>query len=164
MFDAVRASSPEGWTFTLEGDRLDGDWSLDGAADDGHGPGRLLVNVTIRPGMLTAHPCSDPEFAMGGGCVERPLGDGDLLVLRDVVLDSAGLRTIEAVLIHPDRSGTGAEAGNWTLVLPRGPLRPSDRISPTVTRPEPVYTVEQLGRLVRAVDAAARRCIVADCR
>jgi hypothetical protein len=41
MFEAIRASSPQGWSFTLESDRLDGDWRLDGDVDDGSGPGRL---------------------------------------------------------------------------------------------------------------------------
>ena len=35
MLDAIRGSSPPGWEFSLQGDRLDGDWRLDGDANDG---------------------------------------------------------------------------------------------------------------------------------
>ena len=164
MFDAIRDSSPPGWRFTLQSDRLDGDWRLDGNVDDGSGPGRLYVDVTVRPGMLEPHPCSDTEFRQAGRCVERPLPDGNLLVLRDVVVDRGGMKTIEAVLIHPDRSGVGAEAGNWTLApLPHGPISQGMLSTPKVTRAEPLYTVEQLGRLVRAVDERTQRCIRTSC-
>jgi hypothetical protein len=154
MLDAIRASSPPGWRFELRGDRLDGDWTLDGEVEDGSGPGRLYVNVTVRPNMLTPHPCGDSEFRRGAPCVERPLADGDLLVLRDVVADPGGTKTIEVVLIHPDGSGIGAEAGNFTIT-PLGSHTTSTEAAlstPRVTRPQPLYTVGQLGRLVRAVD------------
>src|SRR6266480_3848171 len=86
--------------------------------------------------------------------------NGDLLVLRDIVVDSNGMKTIEAVLIHPDGSGVGAEAGNWTIpALPKGPVSQSQLPAPRVTRPDPLYTVDQLGRLVQAVDERARACI-----
>jgi hypothetical protein len=165
MLDAIRTSSPPGWRFALEGDRVDGDWRLDGNVDDGLGPGRLYVDVTIRPGMLLAHPCADSEFRRGARCVEQLLPDGDLLVLRGVVIDHGGMKTIEAVLVHPDRSGIGAEAGNWTIApLGNGPVSQSDLPSPRVTRTDPLYTVERLGRLVQAVDEKARACIRTRCQ
>jgi len=158
MLDAIRASSPPGWRFTLGSDRLDGDWSLDGNADDGFGLGRLNVYVTHRPGMLEADPCSDSEFRQGARCVRRHLADGDLLVLRDVVVDPGGMKTIEVALIHPDRSGVGAEAGNWTIapLSTAAPVGQSGLSTPQVTRPDPLYTLEQLARLVLAVDASTR--------
>jgi TolB protein len=154
MLDAIRASSPPGWRFTLGSDRLDGDWRIDGDVDDGSGPGRLSVDVTLRPGMLEADPCADPEFRQGARCVRRRLPNGDLLVLRDIVVDPGGMKTIEVVLVHPDRSGVGAEAGNWTIAtLPNGtPLSQGELPKPRVTRSDPLYTVEQLARLVLAVD------------
>lgn len=164
MLAAIRASSPSGWQFPLQSDRLDGDWNLDGNVDDGSGPGRLSVYVTVRPGMLVAHPCADPEFRQGGRCVERPVPGGDLLVLRDVVVDPGGMKTIEAVLIHPDGSGSGAEAGNWTIEpLPTTPISQGQLSSPQVTRAEPLYTVDQLARMVQAVDEAALACIRESC-
>jgi hypothetical protein len=165
MLDAIRASSPPGWTFALNSDRLDGDWRLDGDADDGSGPGRLSVDVTVRPGMLEAHPCADQEFRQGARCEERPLSNGDLLVLRDIVMDAGGMKTIEVVLIHPDRSGVGAEAGNWTIAALAGgtPISQSDLPTPQVTRADPLYTVDQLAQLVLAVDEGTRECIRTGC-
>jgi len=165
MLDAIRASSPPGWTFTLNSDRLDGDWRLDGDADDGAGPGRLSVDVTLRPGMLESDPCADHEFRQGAPCVKRQLSNGDLLVLRDIVIDAGGMKTIEVVLIHPDRSGIGAEAGNWTIAaLPDGtPVSQSDLPKPQVTRADPLYTVDQLAQLVLAVDQRTGECIRTDC-
>jgi hypothetical protein len=165
LLEAIRASSPPDWHFSLDGDRLDGDWRLDGHVDDGSGPGRLLVDVTIRPGMLVAHPCADPEFRQGARCVDRRLPDGDLLALRDIVVDPGGMETIDAVLIHPDGSGIGAEAGNWTIDgLANGTPVPETGLSvPRVTRPRPLYTVDRLARLLRAVDERARHCINVGC-
>jgi len=166
MLDTIRASSPPGSSVALQRDRLEGDWRLVGDVDDGSGPGRLLVDVTFRPGMLVAHPCADAEFRQGGRCVERSLPGGDLLVLRDVVVDAGGMKTIDAVLVHPDRSGVGAEAGNWTIAaLPKGtPINKSALSTPRVTRTDPLYTVEQLGRLVRSVDERTRECIRTRCK
>ena len=163
IVDAIRASSPSRIALDLSPDRLDGDWRVDGNADDGDGPARLYVDVTFRPGMLEPHPCSDSEFRQGGPCVERPLPGGDLLVFRDVVVGPGRMKTIEAVLVHPDRSGVGAEAGNWSLPPLPPTVAPGGTGTPQVTRTDPIYTVEQLGRLVRAVDAAARRCANSDC-
>jgi TolB protein len=154
MLEAIRASSPPSWRLTLGRDRLDGDWRLDGDVDDGSGPARLSVDVTLRPGMLEADPCADPEFRQGARCVRRRLPNGDLLVLRDIVTDPGGMKTIEVVLVHPDRSGIGAEAGNWSIGA-ADPTPSSQRQVPTpvvVTRPDPLYTVDQLAQLVLAVD------------
>ena len=159
MLDAIRGSSSEGSRFALTPDRLDGDWTLDGNVDDDSGPGRLLVDVNVRAGMFEAHPCADPEFSQGVGCVERRLANGDLLVLRDVV-DLDGNKTIDVALIHPDRSGVAAEAGNWTI---SGVLGGSPGSLEQITRPDPLYTVDELGRLVLAVDEKASRCIQAGC-
>jgi hypothetical protein len=164
LLRAVRRSSPPGWRFGLEADRLDGDWRLDGDVDDGRGPGALLVEVTLRPGMLLAHPCADPEFRQGARCVERPMPGGDLLVLRSVVVEAGDMRTIQAVLVHGDGSGVGAEAGNWTLgALPSVVSGANDLPVPQVTRPEPLYTVGELAQLVEAVARSARQCIRTNC-
>ena len=166
MLEAIRASSPPGWRFTLASDRLDGDWRLDGDADDGSGPGRLYVDVTLRPGMLEADPCADPEFRQGARCVRRRLPNGDLLVLRDIVADPSGMKTIEVVLVHPDRSGIGAEAGNWTIAaLPNETsLSQGELPKPRVTRPDPLYTVDQLAQLVLDVDERIKECMRTNCQ
>jgi hypothetical protein len=165
MLKAIRVSSPPHLDMTFEADRLDGDWRLDGTVADGSGPGNLLVDLTVRPGMLQSHPCADAEFRRRATCVERSLPDGDLLVLRDLVVERGGMKTIEVVLVHPDRSGVAAEAGNWTLApLAEGTsVSQSELPMPRVTRSSLVYSVQQLGRLVQAVDVRARRCIRAGC-
>jgi hypothetical protein len=161
MLAAIRVSSPPRLGMTFEADRLDGDWRLDGTVGDGSGQGGLLVDLTVRPGMLLSHPCADAEFRRGAPCVERSLPDGDLLVLRDVVVEAGDMRTIHVVLIHPDGSGISAEAGNWTLApLAEGTsVTQSELPAPRVTRSNPVYTVQQLGRLVQAVDEMAGRSV-----
>jgi hypothetical protein len=97
--------------------------------------------------------------------VERALPEGDLLVLRDLVVERGGMKTIQVVLVHPDCSGTAAEAGNWALTpLTEGTsVSQSELPAPRVTRTGPVYTVRQLGTLVQAVDVRARRCITGGC-
>jgi hypothetical protein len=165
MAEAIRVSSPPQVRVALEGDRLDGDWRFDGTVADGSGPGSLLVDFTVRSGMLLPHPCGDTEFRGGAPCEERRLPDGDLLVLRDIVVEAGGMKTIQAVLVHPDGSGVGAEAGNWTLAaLAEGTSDGQAGLPmPRVTRSDPVFTVHQLGRIVQAVDARAGRCITAGC-
>jgi hypothetical protein len=163
MADAIRQASPPGWKFNLSSDRLDGDWRLDGWADDGSGPGRLFVTVTARPGMLTAHPCADPEFRQGGRCEERPLANGDLLVLRDVIEDAGGVRTIQVVIVHPDRSGVAAEAGNWIIDGIPPSVTQGDLPTPEITRADPVYSVGQLADVVLAIDQRTRECFRHSC-
>ncbi len=165
MLDAIHAASPQGWRFTLGGDRLDGDWRLDGDAETGSGPGRLYVDVTTRPGNIEADPCADSEFRQGAPCTEHRLADGSLLVLRDVVTGPGHMKTIDVVLVHPDRSGVTAETGNWTIAaLPNGtPISQGQLATPRVTRSDPLYTVDQLARLVRAVDEAFRECTRTSC-
>jgi hypothetical protein len=164
MLDAIHASSPTGWRFALGSDRVDGDWRLDGDVDDGSGPGRLYVDLTLRPGMLEADPCADSEFRQGARCLRRPLANGDVLILRDVVIEAGGMKTIEVVLIHPDRSGIGAEAGNWTIgPLATGTVSQGQIPAPEVTRSDPLYTVEQLAQLVLTVDEKTRECVAIAC-
>jgi hypothetical protein len=160
MYDTITSGSPAGWNFDLTHDRLDGDWRIDGNVDDGAGPGRLYVDVTTRPGNLEADPCSDPEFTQGARCYRVPQPNGDLLVLRDIVTDPGGTKTIEVVLIHPDRSGISAEAGNFRAPVLPEPGHPS---SSEVTRDQPLYEVGQLGKLVLALDHAVQDCLRTSC-
>ncbi|MDP9341325.1 MAG: hypothetical protein M3Q23_04260 [Actinomycetota bacterium] len=160
MLTTIRAASPPHWTFDLTPGRLDGDWTLDGTVDDGSGPGRLMIDVTDAPGKLEAHPCSDPEFTQGAPCVEEQGVGGSLLVLRGV-LDQNGNKTIEVVLVRPDRSGIGAEAGNWIISGTSG--NSGGGSNEQVTRADPVYSVDQLGNLVQAVAEKVYPCIQAWC-
>jgi hypothetical protein len=164
MYDTITSASPAGWSFDLTHDRLDGDWRIDGNVDDGAGPGRLYVDVTTRAGNLEADPCSDPQFTMGSPCETQHLDTGDTLVLRDVHTDPGGTKTIEVVLIHPDRSGISAEAGNFSAPeLPAGPVSQSQLSSAQVTRDDPLYEVVQLGKIMVAVDQAVQDCLRTSC-
>jgi hypothetical protein len=169
--EAIRANSPDGLTFDLHGQETDWDqdgaaegWFFDGNVDDGDGPGRLLIGMETAAGGLTWDPCSDPEFVQGASCTARTLSDGSRLVLRDVV-DFEGVRTISAVLIHPDRSGFIAESGNWRVpdvaVAPKPIPEDGSRAAvqqreasslPETTRPDPVYELEDLAALLRGID------------
>jgi hypothetical protein len=164
MYDTITSASPAGWSFDLTHDRLDGDWVIDGNVDDGAGPGRLYVDVTTRPGNLQADPCFDSEFALSSPCETQHLANGDTLVLRDVHTDPGGTKTIEVVLIHPDRSGISAEAGNFAApVLPVGSVTQGQLSPAQVTREDPLYTVGQLGKIMMAVDQAVQNCLRTSC-
>jgi hypothetical protein len=164
MYDTITSASPAGWSFDLTHDRLDGDWVIDGNVDDGAGPGRLYVDVTTRPGNLQADPCFDSEFALSSPCETQHLANGDTLVLRDVHTDPGGTKTIEVVLIHPDRSGISAEAGNFAApVLPGGSVSQGQLSPAQVTREDPLYTVGQLGKIMMAVDQAVQNCLRTSC-
>jgi hypothetical protein len=136
MLGAITEHRPT-YRFRLTPDRLEGDWRLDGDADDGFGPGRLFIDVTETPGKLTANPCLDRDFTQGGACVLRFLGNGDRLFLRDVV-QANDTSTVVVALIHPDRSGITAEASTFSI------------------RPRPLYTVTELAEVVIAVDRSLR--------
>lgn len=150
--DAIRSSSPSGWTFALDADRWDGS-GVEATADDGAGPGRLMVGISS--GSQQLHPCSDQEFRAGVACSERTLADGSVLSLRDVV-DWHGVRYTDVVLTHPDGSGVLAESGNFVIDWPLPKVvTPEEKKHLThVTRPAPTYTVEQLADVVLAVNRA----------
>jgi len=134
---------------SLQPDRLDGSWILDGSVADASGPGRLYVVVSPRPGDLLRHPCDDPDFRQGGRCSERVLSDDDILVIRDRVTAN-GVTTVLAVLIHSDRSGIAAEASNQAIGL--APFPRVDREIPPATRALPAYSAQELAGLLRAID------------
>ena len=151
MIDVIVAQRPE-LRFDLDPEVTKEAWALDGNADDGLGPGRLSVSVNRAPGALTAHPCGDPDFAQGAPCEERMLPSGDRLVLRGLV-DADGIRYVNVALIRPDRSGLVLEAANFRLVTPDGAITVDDkrRLQPQPSRPDPLYTVEELGELAVAI-------------
>jgi hypothetical protein len=145
ILDVITAQRPR-FRFHFTPDRLDGDWRLDGVADDGRGPGRLFLDVTTKPGNLTANPCTDPDFVQGGRCTSRILPTGSRLVRRGLVEEN-GIRTVVVALIHPDRSGLTIEAGNFAI----------DGFSSVVNRPMPLYSIEDLAELIVAIDVRIGR-------
>ncbi len=155
MLDAIVDQRPE-LGFDLHPDFSDTGWSIEGNVSDGRGWGRLAVWLNKQAGAMTAHPCGDPEFVQGAACQERMLPTGERLVRRDIV-DAHGVRSIQVVLLRPDRSGLSLESTNYRVEIPEpAVLRGDKRWSPTVTRLDPTYTVEQLGDLAVAMMARLR--------
>ena len=154
MLEAIHDDRPE-LQFQLHPDRLERDWWLDGDVDDGAGPGRLLVVVSLQPGMLTANPCHDPDFVQGGRCTRARLPVGELFLRGEV--EANGTVTVVVALVRLDRSGITAESSNFSSPELAGPLLPGPREPPRITRADPVYTLEQLAALVsRSRNASAR--------
>jgi hypothetical protein len=154
---AIETSSPTDWTFTTSADRWDGA-NLEGEVNDGAGPARLTVGVSPTNGSQQLHPCKDAEFRAVGQaarCRERTLADGSVLSLRDVI-DSDGIKYIDVVLTHPDGGGVNAESGNFTIDWPPPSVATAQQKRDMVhaSRPDPTYTVDQLGQVVLAVDRA----------
>lgn len=156
---AIREASPPGWTFEFGADRWSslpgrGGDSLESTADDGAGPGRLMVGMSPVPGSQQLRPCRDDEFrSTSQTCVERLLPDGSVLSLRGLV-NWEGIETIYVVVTHPDGSGVGIESGNFTLTwpLPRIVAGEEKKNLTHLSRPHPTYTVDQLTEVVLAVD------------
>jgi hypothetical protein len=152
--DAIRDASPSGWTFDMSADRWDG-WGVEATADDGSGPGRLMIGISRPVGSQLLHPCTDAEFKAGVTCTEQTLADGSVLSKR-ALIDWHGTQYIDVVVTHPDGTGVMAESGNFVIDWP-----PPQVVTPEqkkhlthVTRPAPTYDVDQLARVVLAVDRA----------
>ena len=155
--DAIRHASPDGWTFDLSADRWEPDNSgVEATANDGTGPGRLLIGISRDPGTQQLHPCTDPEFAAGVSCTERTLPDGSVLSLRGTV-DWHGTKYVDIALTHPDGGGVLAEAGNFTIEWPPPKVITPEEKRDLVqrSRPDPVYSLDQLADVVLAVNRAA---------
>ena len=154
---AIRSASPSGWVFEFGGGGTNAS-SVDGTADDGSGPGRVYVYAAAN-GMLTREPCADPEFVAGSTCTETHLAGDVILSVRGLV-DFQGIQTYVISLTHPDGSGVGAEAGNFTIPsLPKGLLSSKQLVHltrPTVTRTTPTFSADRLAAVVEAVDTAMR--------
>jgi hypothetical protein len=142
MYDAVQASSPSGWTFSFQYGQVGGDWIIDGYVDDGSGPGRLHIDVSTQPGGVDFHDCYDKE-PTGANCSTFYLVDNGGPAEGNSATVPDGTKTLEVGLVDPGRSGIVAEAD--------------------VTRDHPLYTLDQLAELVRAVNRAVQDCLATSC-
>jgi hypothetical protein len=164
---AVAAASPT--DFTLDIDPIAGpvesEFGIDGTANDGNGAGRVYVVFDPQVGVLESAPCTDPEFVAGGTCTSTVLPDGNTLVLRGQ--NGTTYTQVLAVVIHPDGTGTTAESDNGTFPhdSAHSAVVAKERRSGMehVTRADPTYTVEQLGRVAVAADQAATQCVATQC-
>jgi hypothetical protein len=159
MRTAIAGAAPLARQVDLRSDAADGAWVLEGAVDDGQGPGRLLIAVATRPASSLADPCLDRDYVQGGRCVTRPV-PGGLLAVRGLVRADNGVETVVVTYVRADRTSVLAEASNMTLDPAIGPLLPGDpsRLGVTITRDHPVLEVDELVDVVRAVDRALAGC------
>jgi hypothetical protein len=154
MAQAIVDTSPAGWTFELGPDRWDG-LDLEGTADDGAGPGRLMAGVSTGTQLL--RPCQDKEFAQDSPCHERALADGSWLTVRRATAYN-GVVWTDATLTHPDGSGVLVEVANATLTWPLPTVTTETEKERLfhVTRPAPVYDDALVADLLVALDRVTK--------
>lgn len=179
LLAVVEANSPAGLTFDLDGPaepRPEGTF-VEGTVDDGAGPGWLSVYVTAEPGEQMLHPCDHPDFALGVACNETVLADGSILSVRDLAEVTDGSRSVAIMVTRPDGTGVSATAGNFTqmssdeLAAAEEQAAANEQAAaeaaeagveqdapttygPEISRPDPVYTADQLSTMVQAVYAS----------
>ncbi|MDP9182133.1 MAG: hypothetical protein M3P04_05090 [Actinomycetota bacterium] len=154
----VRAHTPVSWTFSEAHETVPDGFQAD--VDDGAGASRLYVGVSPSPGSLQQHPCSDHEFALTSTCREMDLDTDTRLIVRG---PAAGGPVISqtVVIVHRDGSGVDVENDNATwpwvdeIQAPATPEQKRLMSSPSVNRRLPVYSLEQMVEIAKAVDAAA---------
>ena len=154
----VRANTPAGWV--LGGPRSYGPSSFEADVDDGQGASRLYLGLSPSRGTLQQHPCRDHEFALTGPCKEVDL-DADTRLITRGPAASGPVTSAVVVIVH--RDGSGVDVGNDNATWPRIDLEPGVLVTaeekarlstPTVNRPAPVYSLDQLVEIAKAVDAA----------
>ena len=166
--NAVAATEPgidySGWDVTSV---LDGATSVDGNVNDGQGAARFYVTVmpASSPSKVYSNPCVDPEFVDGASCTWSALGaDGSTLTLRGLSHDTGGYTQVMVDIWHPDGSAVLLEADNGSIDLETAPsaLPSAAMVSKAgtgmlnITRATPVFTVDQLATLAKAIDTATR--------
>jgi hypothetical protein len=152
----IRAHTPASWSHSEVHETSPSDFQAD--VDDGAGPSRLYVGISPSPGSLQQHPCQDEEFAMGGFCREVDLDDSTRLITRGPTA-SGPVTSSYAVIVH--RDGSGVDVGNDNATWPwveRGTVTtPEQKRQLTrvrIQRQLPVYSLEQLVEIAKALDAA----------
>ena len=161
MLATVRAAA-DGAIVDLTSDVTAGSAELDGTADDGDGPGRLLVVVSPAGTAARTDLCQDRDFAQGGTCERERLPDGGLLYRRGLVR-FGNTRTIVVAIQRADGSGVLLESDNFTVPAPPVLVAGQPRPTPTITRDDPVFSLDELESLARAVSTATQDCTLARC-
>ena len=123
MLAAVRAAAGD-VKLDLVPDVVAGAAQLDGTADDGAGPGRLLVVVSPAASTIQTNLCLDRDFVQGGRCKREPLPNGDILYRRGLV--EAGDAQTFVVAIQ---RGDGGGPARVRRLPRRGPARAGRRRS-----------------------------------
>jgi hypothetical protein len=161
LLAAVRAGTG-GMTLDLTSDVTAGAAQLDGTADDGAGPGRLLMVVSPAGSTIRTNLCLDRDFVQGGSCKRQRLPNGDTLYRRGLV-EAGDVQTIVVAIQRADGSGVLLEADNFTIQAPPVLVGGEPRPTPTITRDGPVFSLDELADLARAVSTATQGCTLARC-
>lgn len=161
MLAAVRAGAGD-VTLDLVPDVVAGAAQLDGTADDGAGPGRLLVVVSPAGSTIQTNLCLDRDFVQGGRCKREPLPNGDILYRRGLV-EAGDAQTFVVAIQRGDGSGVLLESDNFRVEVPRVLVGGDPRPTPEITRNGPIFTLDELEILARAVSDATRHCILDRC-
>jgi hypothetical protein len=135
-----------------------GSWEARVVGDPDEPPAHVGFGVTRKPGMLTVHPCQDPEFVAGATCTETTLADGSYLTRRGLV-EHDGVKTLYASITRDDGTGVFAESTNYaidedTRPTPGATVAGKDKPragAPQVVREDPVLSLSQLARVVRGL-------------
>jgi hypothetical protein len=141
-----------------------GAWEAKVVGNDAAPAAHVGFGITKEPGMLTVHPCEDPEFVDGATCTETTLTDGSYLTRRGLV-DHDGVRSLYASITRDDGTGVFAESGNYVTAddqlaaddrvpTPGTSLSPEEKrllSTPRVVREDPVLTTAQLVGVVRSL-------------
>jgi hypothetical protein len=151
----VRAHTPSTWTFAESHETVPAGFQAD--VDDGDGASRLYVGLTPSPGTLQQHPCSDHAFALDSLCREVDL-DADTRLITRGLATSGPVSSEYVVIVHRDGSGVEVGNDNATWRWPAGgvlaPETKAEFARPSVNRPLPIYSLAQLAKIAKSVDAA----------
>lgn len=161
MLDAIREAAGA-VAVDLTSDVTAGSAELDGTADDGAGPGRLLVVVSPASSTTQTDLCLDRDFVQGGRCERARLPNGDVIYRRGLV-EARGTRTIVVAIQRSDGSGVLLESGNFLVEAPPVLVGGQPRPTPHITRDDPVFSLDELANLAQGVSTTTQGCTLARC-
>ncbi len=118
--------------------------------------------VVSPPGNTGDNLCQDRDFTQGGRCRRVELASGDVRFERDLV-SAKGTQTIVVAIRRVDGSGVLLEAGNFRIETPPVLVGGQPRPTPEITRPYPVFSLDELADLADAISTATRDCSATTC-
>jgi len=140
-------------------------YGVDGNVNDGKGAARLSITLMPagEPSAVYSNACVDAGFVDDSPCDSAPFGaDGSTITLRGLSHDPGGYAQVNVVIWHPDGSAVIAEADNGAIDTSVPPTAGfSDGAAKkaatdlTITRATPVFSVDQLATIAKAVDSEA---------
>lgn len=158
FYRIARAHTPDGWTISNAHFEPHSGWWAN--VDDGaHGAGRL--GMWRSEGGLQQHPCSDSEFvAEAASCTETML-DADTRLIVRTVSRTDPINDVQVVIVHAN--GYGVNVSDDNAVWPDPPTgavisteaEKRALSKGTIGSPEPLYPLDRLVAIAKALDAAS---------